>query len=541
MTKSQQWAESLSHTELIPNTPRVVMRPLITVSLRHLFPNASFIGCADMRVRDAVCTSAEVTPGALFAALPGTARHGRDYITDAIQRGAKSLLLDQPIPECALPQCIIPSVREAYSRLCHCLYADPTRYLGVVGVTGTNGKTTTTWMVRSILEAARGPSGLIGTIETSDGIGRCAATLTTPGSRDLALLLASTRRNLVKYSAIELSSHALDQDRSSGTQLDVAVVTNLTQDHFDYHGTFENYRLAKSRIFRLLKRGGAAVLNADDPAVMTLLPFTGSAQVVTYGLGLEAEVRGEILEEAAEGTHFRVSAGTTEAVCFTPLIGRYNVSNALAAIASCRQLGLSLHEMAPGLERLRLVPGRMQRISCGQSYEVWVDYAHTEDGLRGAIAAVRPLVPGRLTLVFGAGGDRDPGKRVLMGRAAAAADVVIVTSDNPRSESPEKIAREIVSGWPYPTPPQIILDREAAIQNAICSAGPGDGVLIAGKGHEEFQIIGTERRPFRDVEISREAITARLLREKNWPGAPHHMKIRNAGNVTEIHQAESSS
>ena len=517
------------------------MRPLITVSLRHLFPHASFIGCADLRVRDAACASAEVTPGALFAALPGTARHGREYVSDAIQRGAKSLLLDRPMPECPLPQCVIPSVREAYSRLCHCLYADPTRSLGMVGVTGTNGKTTTTWMVRSILEAARGPSGLIGTIETSDGIGRCAATLTTPGSHDLAMLLASTRRNLVKYAALELSSHALDQDRSSGTQLDVAVVTNLTQDHFDYHGTFANYRLAKSRIFGLLKRGGAAVLNADDAAVMTLLPLTGSSQVVTYGFSGEAEVRGEVLEETVEGSHFRVTVGTTSSVCFTPLIGRYNVSNALAAIASCRQLGLTVGEMVPGLERLRLVPGRMQRIDCGQPYEVWVDYAHTDDGLRGAIAAVRPLIRGRLTLVFGAGGDRDPGKRALMGRAAAAADVVILTSDNPRSESPEKIANEIVSGWPHATPPQILLDRETAIQAAIDSASPGDGVLIAGKGHEEFQIIGTEKRPFRDLEVSRAAITDRSLREKNWPGPPHLLKIRNAGNVSVILRAESSS
>jgi len=516
------------------------MRPLMTVSLRHLFPTASFIGCADLRVRDAFCASAEVTPGSIFAALPGTARHGREFVADAIQRGATSLLLDRPLPDCNLPQCIIPGVREAYSRLCHCLFADPTRHLGVVGVTGTNGKTTTTWMVRAILEAARGPSGLIGTIETSDGIGRCPATLTTPGSRELAMLLASTRRNLVKYAALELSSHALDQDRSTGTQLDVAVVTNLTQDHFDYHGTFENYRLAKARIFQHLKRGGTAVLNADDPAAMSLLALTGQNQVVTYGLHPEAQVRGEIIEQTAEGSHFRVTAGTESVNCFTPLIGRYNVSNALAAIASCRQLGLNLSEMPRGLSQLRQVPGRMQRVSSGQSFEVWVDFAHTDDGLRGAIAAVRPLVPGRLTVVFGAGGDRDPGKRALMGRAAADADIVIVTSDNPRSENPAEIARGIVAGWPRMTPPEIILDREAAIRHAIYSAGPGDGVLIAGKGHEEFQIIGSERHPFRDVEVSRAAIVSHPQREQNWPAPPHGIKIRIDGNVTDIHSAESS-
>ena len=540
------------------------MRPLISVSLRQLFPTASFIGCADLKVRDAVCSSAEVSAGCLFAAVPGTTRHGSEFVGEALQRGARSLLLDRPLPECELPQCIVPNVREAFAELCHALFAHPTRHLGVVGVTGTNGKTTTTWMVRSILEAARGPSGLIGTIETSDGIGRSPASLTTPGSRDLASLLASTRRNQVRFTALELSSHALDQCRTAGTQLDVAVVTNLTQDHFDYHGTFENYRLAKSRIFGHLKRGGAAVLNADDAAAMSLLPLTGSAQVVTYGLCPEAQVRGEILDQSVEGTHFRVTAGTESTLCFTPLIGRYNVSNALAAITSCRQLGLSLQEMTAGLERLSLVPGRMQRVSAGQPYEVWVDYAHTEDGLRGAIAAVRPLVTGRLTVVFGAGGDRDPGKRAPMGRAAAEADIAIVTSDNPRSECPEAIAQQIVSGWPggsrvgfSPLFPEdtplawakahatgpfvgcVILDRESAIRQAIHAAGPGDGVLIAGKGHEEIQIIGSEKRPFRDIEVSLDAIDSHPQQTHHWPRPPHLLKSRAVGKVPEIREVES--
>ena len=535
------------------------MQPLITVRLRQLFPSASFIGCADLRVRDAVCSSSEVTVGCLFAAVPGTTRHGREFVGEALQRGAKSLLLDRPLPECQLPQCIVPNVREAFAQLCHALFAHPTRHLGVVGVTGTNGKTTTTWMVRSILEAARGPSGLIGTIETSDGMGRAPARLTTPGSRDLASLLASTRRQKVKYAALELSSHALDQCRTAGTELDVAVVTNLTQDHFDYHGTFENYRLAKSRIFGHLKRGGTAVLNADDEAAMSLLPLTGSSQVVTYGLHPDAQVRGEILDQSVEGTHFRVTAGTESTLCFTPLIGRYNVSNALAAIASCRQLGLSLAEMTTGLERLTLVPGRMQRVDAGQPFEVWVDYAHTEDGLRGAIAAVRPLVRGRLTVVFGAGGDRDPGKRAPMGSAAAEADMAIVTSDNPRSECPEAIAQQIVSGWTGGSRldfrPRflgdaplawtkahatgtffgcVILDRESAIRQAIHAAGPGDGVLIAGKGHEEFQIIGSEKRPFRDLEVSLEAIASHPQRPQDWPRPPHLLKVRNVGKVHEI-------
>ena len=517
------------------------MRPLITVSLRQLFPTASFIGCADVRVRDAVCSSTEVTPGTLFAVLPGTTRHGREFVGEAIGRGATALLVDEPIAECLLPQCVLPTPSEAYAQLCHRLFADPTEHLGVVGVTGTNGKTTTTWMVRSILEAARGPCGLIGTIETSDGVDRCAASLTTPASRDLALLLASTRRNQVRYSAIELSSHALDQSRTAGTKLDVAVLTNVTQDHFDYHGTFENYSQAKSRIFGHLKRGGAAVINADDLAALSLLPLTDSVQVVTYGMEREADIQGEIVEKAAEGTHFRVTAGAESVLCFTPLIGRHNVSNALAAMASCRHLGLSLAEMRTGLERLKQVPGRMQRVSPGQPFDVWVDYAHTDDGLRGAIAAARGVVRGRLTVVFGAGGDRDPGKRPLMGRAAAEADLAIVTSDNPRSECPAEIARQIVAGWPRSTLPEVILDRAAAIQLAIHTAGPGDGVLIAGKGHEETQIIGSERIPFRDVEVSLAAITTHPQRQVQWIPAPHLHRIRTAGNVTGVQQTDFSS
>ena len=508
------------------------MRPSIAISLRKLFPHASFVGCADLCARDAVCVSGQTTPGVLFAALPGTARHGREFVADAVERGATSLLVDQPLAECPLPQCVIPNAREGFAKLCHALLGDPTRHLGVVGVTGTNGKTTTTWMVRSILEAACCPCGLMGTIEVSDGVGRAPATLTTPGSRELAILLASTHRNRVRYAALEMSSHALDQSRTAGTRLDVAVVTNLTQDHFDYHGTFENYRAAKARIFSHLKRGGAVVLNADDPRVLELRE-TIASPVVTYGVRAEADVQGEILEQTAEGTHFRVNAGPESSLFWTPLIGEYNVSNALAAIASTRQLGLPMTAMRSGIERLATVPGRMQRVDAGQSFAVWVDYAHTDDGLRRAIEAVRPLIPGHLTVVFGAGGDRDPAKRPLMGQAATAADQAIITSDNPRSEPPEVIAAAIVAGWNRSDSPLVILDREAAIQHAIHCASPGDGVLIAGKGHEQVQIAAGVSRRFCDVEAARQAIDSHPQRSLHWPSAPHLLKSRILGKVSQ--------
>ena len=531
MTDPSQSTES-SFTETDSTATDGLMRPSIAVSLRTLFPHASLVGCADLCVRNAVCTSHQVTAGSLFAALPGTVRHGREFISDAMARGATSLLVEQPIAECLLPQCVVPNVRDAYARLCHAIFGDPTRHLGVVGITGTNGKTTTTWMVRSILEAARGPSGLIGTIETSDGIGRAPAQLTTPGSRELAMLLAATRRNQVRYAALEMSSHALDQCRTAGTRLDVAVVTNLTQDHFDYHGSFENYRAAKARIFSHVKRGGAVVLNADDSRVLALREEVASI-VVTFGLRADADVQGELLDSSDAGTHFRVTAGHEQATFFTPLIGEYNVSNALAAIASARQLGLPLAAMVPGMERLLCVPGRMQRVDAGQSYGVWVDYAHTDDGLQRALNALRPLIPGRLIVVFGAGGDRDPGKRALMGRAATAADVAVITSDNPRSESPQSIAEAIQLGWNRSDRPLVILDREEAIRHAIHSAGPGDGILIAGKGHEQEQIAAGKIRRFCDVEVARQAIESHPQRRIDWPAAPHLLKSRIPGKVSQ--------
>lgn len=506
------------------------MRPSIAVSLRKLFPHASLVGCADICVREAVCVSGQVTAGAMFAALPGTARHGRDFVADAVERGAASLLVEQALANCSLPQCVIPNAREGFAQLCHALFGDPTRHLSVVGVTGTNGKTTTTWMVRSILEAACGPCGLMGTIEVSDGVGRAPATLTTPGSRELAMLLAATAHNRVRYAAMEMSSHALDQYRTAGTRLDVAVVTNLTQDHFDYHQTFENYRAAKARIFSHLKRGGAIVLNADDPRVLALRETTTSP-VMTYGVQSEADVQGKILDQSDAGTHFRVTAGSENAIFWTPLIGEYNVSNALAAITSVRQLGLPLAAMRPGIERLVTVPGRMQRVDAGQSFPVWVDYAHTDDGLQRAIAAVRPLIPGRLTVVFGAGGDRDPAKRPLMGRVATAADQAIITSDNPRSESPAAIAAAIQAGWNRSDPPQIILDRETAIQHAIHTACPGDGILIAGKGHEQVQTTAGVSRRFCDVEVARAAIDSHPQRSLHGPSVPHLLNSRKLGKV----------
>lgn len=475
----------------------------IPVSLRRQFPDASFVGCAEIAVTDATDRSSECSPGCLFAALPGASVHGRAFVAEAVRRGAVAILADTPLPDVSVPQCILPEVRSAYSRLCHTLYAWPSRRLGTVGVTGTNGKTSTAWLTRAILEAAGRRCGLTGTIEYHDGCVATAADLTTPNPRTLARCLASTLRNGGRHAVMELSSHALQQERAAGLELDVAIVTNITQDHFDYHGTAEAYRQAKARIARLLKRGGRVVLNADDPGSRSLLELMPTAsQATTFGLAEPADVTASRIETGPDGCRFELHAGIESVACETALIGTHNISNCLAAACAALHFGLSLSEIAAGFRRLNDVPGRLQAVNVGQPFQVYVDYAHTEDALRRAIAAIREITPGRVLCVFGAGGDRDRSKRPRMGAAAANADWVVVTSDNPRSEDPQTIIYDILAGC-VASHVHVDPDRERAIAWALEEARPGDAVLVAGKGHEKIQIIGQERIPFDDAAVCR--------------------------------------
>jgi UDP-N-acetylmuramoyl-L-alanyl-D-glutamate--2,6-diaminopimelate ligase len=479
----------------------------IPVSLRRQFPDASFVGCAEIAVTDATDRSSECSPGCLFAALPGANVHGRAFATEAVERGAVAVLVDAPLPEISIPQCILPDVRSAYARLCHTLYAWPTRRLGTVGVTGTNGKTSTAWLTRAILEHAGRRCGLTGTIEQYDGRLSTPAELTTPDPRTLARCLASTLHNGGRNAVMELSSHALQQERAAGVELDVAIVTNVTQDHFDYHGTFDAYRLAKAKIAKLLKRGGRLVLNADDPGSRSLLEhLPTSSQWNTFGVCESADVTASEVECSPEGCRFRLQAGVESVCCETALIGAHNISNCLAAASAALHFGLSLSDIADGIRAVTHVPGRLQRVEAGQTFQVFVDYAHTEDALRRAIAAVREITPGRLLCLFGAGGDRDRSKRARMGAAAAGADWVVVTSDNPRSEDPQAIIYDILSGC-VSSHIHVDPDRERAIRWALDEARPGDSVLIAGKGHEKTQIIGRDRIPFDDAAVCRDHLS----------------------------------
>jgi UDP-N-acetylmuramoyl-L-alanyl-D-glutamate--2,6-diaminopimelate ligase len=487
------------------------------VSLRRLLPDASLVGCGEVIVNDATDDSRQVTEDSVFAAICGTKVDGRDFAADAVTNGCSAVLTDRPLPHVSAPQCIVPNVRAAYSRVCNAVSGKPTSRLQIAGITGTNGKTTTAWMLRSILETSNRRCGLLGTIEYSDGKVTSPASLTTPDPRSVFHWFRRMVENGCRHAAIELSSHALSQDRIAGTPLAAAIITNVTQDHFDYHSDFETYLAAKSKILDYVVSGGIVAINLDDPGSSQLCDKAKADghQVVTFSVSQDADIQAEILDENTDGSRFRLSISGPiahsdaggEIDITIPLPGRHNVLNSLGAAAAALHLGASLADIQHGLESLTCVPGRLEPINCGQSFPVFVDYAHTDDALQRVVDCLSPLTDGRVLCVFGAGGDRDRSKRPLLGKAAAHADFAIVTSDNPRTEEPAGIIEEVIAGFTHGFSNfHIESDRRRAIEFALAEAQPGDCVLIAGKGHESEQIVGTERLPFDDRLVAREIL-----------------------------------
>ena len=474
--------------------------------------------------------SRRVEPGMLFAALAGTAADGHRFLPAAAQAGAAAALVERVQPGLAqLCQIQVAQTRRALARAACAFYGHPSRGLTVVGITGTNGKTTVSWLVESIL-AQGTATGLLGTVEVRFADQRRPAGHTTPESVDLQALLAEMAGAGVQAVVMEVSSHALVQHRVEGTAFDLALFTNLSRDHLDYHGDMESYWQAKRRLFHELlpqaRRAGkdpAAVVCTDDPRGRELareLEEKG-LPVFTYGLEPGARVQGREAQGDLEGGRVTMCWPGGELELRTALVGRYNLQNCLAAGAAGLALGLEPGRIQAGIRALRGVPGRLERVpGPAGSPAVFVDYSHTPEALAGALEVLRPLTRGRLWCVFGAGGDRDQGKRPLMGRAAGqGADLVVLTSDNPRSEDPLAImamiepglaqagCRRLQAGQP-PRPGGYLAepDRARAIALALKEAGPEDVVLIAGKGHEDYQIIGQRKLPFDD---RREA--ARLL------------------------------
>jgi UDP-N-acetylmuramoyl-L-alanyl-D-glutamate--2,6-diaminopimelate ligase len=479
----------------------------------------------EVDVRALAVDSRKVGPGALFAALKGVLADGADFAPQAALRGAAAVLSDRELEVAPAALIVAPDVRRAFSQAASLFHGEPSKRMQLVGVTGTNGKTTTAYLVEQ-LAAARGlRTGVIGTVESRWPGGREVATHTTPESHDLQELLARIAQSGAQLVAMEVSSHALAQERVSGCTFAAAAFTNLTRDHLDYHGTLEAYFEAKARLFReLLPPGAPAVLNLDDPRCAQLAQaLPGSIGFTTRGAaGARLEARG--LQSDLDGIRFDLRGGFGEARIESPLVGAHNAENLLAALGLLLGLGMPLAELAQAAAQARGAPGRLERVPDPGGRVVLVDYAHTDDALARVLDAVRAAAgtKARVICVFGCGGDRDRGKRPLMGRAAARrADLVVATSDNPRTEDPLAILADIEPGLSKHKRKMgmsdaragrdgycVIPDRAAAIELALRSARAGDVVVIAGKGHEDYQIVGTEKRSFDDRVEARRALEA---------------------------------
>jgi UDP-N-acetylmuramoyl-L-alanyl-D-glutamate--2,6-diaminopimelate ligase len=454
---------------------------------------------ASTPVTDLAYRAQDAAPGSLFVCLRGASADGHDFAPAALDRGAAALAVDHEL-DLPAPQIVVADTRVAMARLATEFFGDPSAELDVVGVTGTSGKTTTTFLVHAILDAAGRRPGLLGTIESRIGDERRPAVRTTPESVDLQRTLRAMVEAGNRSAAMEATSHGSEQHRLDGVRFAALAFTNLGQDHLDFHGTMERYFEAKRRLF---DPGPPAAVNVGDEWGRRLAAGLRGDRLLTFGFADDADLRPERLELTASGAAF--TAGGLE--IRTRLRGRFNVENALAAIALARLVGVDDEAIVAGLAAVDGVPGRFEAVDEGQPFTVVVDYSHKPDALANVLETARALAAGRVICVFGAGGDRDRAKRPVMGRIAAdLADVAILTSDNPRSEDPRAIADEVAAGAPGEL--ELILDRRAAILRAVELAAPGDVVVIAGKGHEQGQETAGRIEPFDDREVAREAIRA---------------------------------
>jgi UDP-N-acetylmuramoyl-L-alanyl-D-glutamate--2,6-diaminopimelate ligase len=471
-------------------------------------PGAVLHADPDLVVTDVTHDSRKVSAGTLFVAIRGLAVDGNAFTDAARKKGAAAVASEEP-PRAGLPWVRVRDAREALALLSAALLGDPAAHLELVGVTGTNGKTTTTHLIDAVLRAAGKRVGLLGTIQYRIADRQAEAVRTTPEASDLQKLFREMVDASCSHAVLEVSSHALALKRVHGCAFKVAVFTNLTRDHLDFHGDMENYFEAKRLLFAsLLRPEGWAIVNVDDDHGETLAA-TSRGRVMTYAIERPADIRAEGISVSLAGTSFvaRTSAGDFEVR--TSLLGRFNVQNMLGALGACLALRLPREAILAGLASLSGVAGRLERVEAGQDFAVIVDYAHTDDALKNLLETMRELAPRRVITVFGCGGDRDSTKRPLMGAVASRlSDVVIVTSDNPRSEPPEAILDEIQSGMNgRKVERHVIVDRREAIAKAFELAGPGDAVVIAGKGHETTQVLRDRTVPFDDRKVARDLLS----------------------------------
>jgi UDP-N-acetylmuramoyl-L-alanyl-D-glutamate--2,6-diaminopimelate ligase len=470
------------------------------MTLRDLMGN----GAPEVEISSLAYSTQSVAPGALFFCVPGFRADGHDFAPAAVERGAVALVCQRTLG-LGVPEVIVPDVRAAMGPAAARFYGDPTAELAVVAITGTNGKTTTAFLVRHLLEAGGRSCGLLGTVKRIVGGVEEDVERTTPEAIDLQATFRRMLEGGDRACAMEVSSHALELGRVVGIRFACRVFTNLTQDHLDFHGTMDAYFAAKRRLFR--DPSGAQVVNVDDQYGRRIAAET---EAVTFAIDRDADYRAREVDFDLMGSRFTCETPDGPLELESPLPGLFNVENVLAAVAAARSLGVPAATIAEALPTFGRVPGRFEPVDEGQEFGVLVDYAHTPDSLENVLRAAREVTRGRLHVVFGAGGDRDRGKRPLMGAAARRlADRVLVTSDNPRNEAPEAIIDQVMEGAGPDAEREV--DRRRAIARAVEAAEPGDVVVIAGKGHEQGQEFENGRKePFDDVAVAREALRARL-------------------------------
>jgi len=469
----------------------------------------------DLDITDISYHSHRVKEGHLFVAIPGTKQDGHHFIEEVVARGARAVIAEQMPPRLGdIPLVVVKDARKALAQVSAEFYSHPSREIRLVGITGTNGKTTTSYLIESIIKAAGKEAGVIGTINYRMRGKEQPAPTTTPQSYDLQRLLREMVTQGIGYAVMEVSSHALDQERVRACHFDAGVFTNISPEHLDYHEDMESYLAVKKRLFREFlpasEKDPWAIINLDDPLLRDLPQQLSPLRTMTYGLdhGVIRAPQREISLQGIQAT-LATPAGTMEIE--TALIGEYNLYNILAATAVSIALGFPAEAIIRGIKGLSVVPGRMEQVGEGNPW-VFIDYAHTPDALEKSIQAIKRLARAKVVVVFGCGGDRDRSKRAPMGRIGVQlADLAIITSDNPRTEDPLKIIENIEKGAREISPERylVIPDRREAIRQAIALAGEEDCVLIAGKGHEQYQIIGAEQVPFDDRAEARQALAER--------------------------------
>jgi UDP-N-acetylmuramoyl-L-alanyl-D-glutamate--2,6-diaminopimelate ligase len=496
--------------------PRALMVTQLLAALNGQVAIVERLGDLDGLITSVTDDSRSVSSGSLFVAVKGERVDGHKYVGQAIKAGAAAIVGQDSVERASVPFVQVTDSRKALGLIGSRFYGDPSAQLAMIGVTGTNGKTTTTYLCKALLEHMGRRVGLIGTVAYQVGAETIPASHTTPGAVELQRLLANMNEAKLDSVVMEVSSHALAMDRTAGCEYDVAVFTNLTQDHLDYHRTMEEYFQAKLRLFTGLGQGKKtrqrAIVNMDDPRGVYVRAAC-RVPVWGYALNVSADLVAENVRLSMNGSTFTAATPAGTFTVESRLVGEHNVYNLLGAIGVALHGGATCDQVREAVARVSNVPGRFERVSAGQDFTVVVDYAHTEDALVRLLTAAATLKTQRIITLFGCGGDRDRGKRPKMGRAAVEfSDVVILTSDNPRTEDPLTILREVEAGVREALQGRpsvqyhMVADRREAIGTAVRLARPGDILLIAGKGHEDYQLVGTKKMHFDDREVAREAI-----------------------------------